>query len=205
MKEIWTKVRAFAYTQVLHADDTPHRLALGVAIGMFVAVTPTPGLQMVLTLAIAAFLGANKVVGLPMVFLSNPVTAVPLNVGCWKVGHALTFSSSGQDGTHIDGVFRNLLGHTGQGLLARLFDADFWRQLLRIMFDFGVELWIGCIVVGLALGVVTYFFVRWGVTEYRQRRRVRKIYRNIRRAQLRKARRRQRLQVDRLSPSVSHV
>ena len=60
--------RWFIY-RVLHVDDTPHRIALGVAVGIFVTWTPTIGLQMLLCILISALVGANKFVGLPFVWL----------------------------------------------------------------------------------------------------------------------------------------
>ena len=74
----WQRVRHFVLHDILHADDPPHRLALGVAIGMFVTFTPTVGLQMVLVGVLAWLLRANKLVGLPVVWLSNPATVVPI-------------------------------------------------------------------------------------------------------------------------------
>ncbi len=74
---IQTAERFFIY-RVLHVDDTPHRIALGVAVGIFVAWTPTFGLQMILTVLLATLLRGNKLVGLPFVWISNPVTAWPI-------------------------------------------------------------------------------------------------------------------------------
>ena len=64
MKLLWQKVKDFVVYGVLHADDTPHRIALGVAIGIFVTFTPTLGFQMILVAVIATLLRANKFVGL---------------------------------------------------------------------------------------------------------------------------------------------
>ena len=79
------RARKFIYHNVLHADDPPHRLALGAAIGVFVAFTPTVGLQMMLTVSLAWLLRANKVIGLPVVWISNPATLVPIYYSCYVV------------------------------------------------------------------------------------------------------------------------
>jgi len=60
--------------RVLQVHDTPHRIGLGVATGIFVAWTPTVGFQMALTVALAWLVGANKVVGVPFVWISCPPT-----------------------------------------------------------------------------------------------------------------------------------
>ena len=46
---LWQTERFIKY-RVLHVDDTPHRIALGVALGFFVTWTPTIGVQIVLIL-----------------------------------------------------------------------------------------------------------------------------------------------------------
>ena len=61
------RIRRFIIHNILHADDPPHRLALGVAIGMFMTFTPTVGVQSILVALTAWVLRANKLVGMPMV------------------------------------------------------------------------------------------------------------------------------------------
>ena len=55
---IQTAERFFIY-RVLHVDDTPHRIALGVAVGIFVAWTPTVGLHMILTVLLMVSIPAH--------------------------------------------------------------------------------------------------------------------------------------------------
>ena len=71
-KFVWKRMASFFVHRVLHVPDTPHRIALGVAIGIFVAWTPTIRFQMVLTVVLAWLLGANKSVGVPFVWISCP-------------------------------------------------------------------------------------------------------------------------------------
>ena len=84
MSDIWRRTRRFLIVKVLHANDTPHRIALGIAIGVFIGLTPTVGLQMIIALALATALRANKVVCIPMVWITNPVTLVPI-YSAWAV------------------------------------------------------------------------------------------------------------------------
>ena len=72
---MWEKARNILVHRVLGVDDSPHRIALGVAVAFFVAWTPTLGFQMVLAIALATVLRANKAVTVPIVWLTNPVTA----------------------------------------------------------------------------------------------------------------------------------
>lgn len=88
----WTSPRRLIRS-LLALDDTPHAIALGTAIGMFVGMTPTVGLQMFLVIGIAAatrpLFHFNRVAGLITVYISNPLTIVPLYASFYYVGTML--------------------------------------------------------------------------------------------------------------------
>ncbi|SRR6056297_362668 len=67
-------------------QESPHRLALGIAIGLFVGLLPLVGLQTGLVIALAWMFSANKAIGLPIVWISNPATFVPIFYPCYRVG-----------------------------------------------------------------------------------------------------------------------
>lgn len=151
--------RRFILHNVLHADDPPEQLARGVAIGVFVTFTPTIGLQTILVLFLAWLLRANKIVGLPIVWVTNPVTFVPIYFPCYVIGSMM-------------------LGHRPVSL-------DWWKQLgqppdegMWDMFKFywdrletiAAPLWIGCIVVATVLALLSYFMAFHTIRGYRLRR-----------------------------------
>lgn len=152
------RVRRFVLHNILHADDPPHRLALGVAIGVFVAFTPTIGFQMMIAVFLAWLLRANKVVGLPVVWISNPATLVPIYYWCYCVG-------------------RWILGqqHVGEGWWQRFSQhppgwgpafCAYWARLMEI----AAPLSVGCVVVGLLLAYPTYYVLFHAICKYRMRR-----------------------------------
>src|SRR5690606_17221590 len=79
------KFRQVLVHNILGLDDTPHRIGLGVLLGFLVAFTPTLGFQIIMYVALAALIRANKLSGIPILFISNPFTAVPLYWFVWKV------------------------------------------------------------------------------------------------------------------------
>ena len=79
---------------ILTAHDSPEAVAGGVAWGLAIALTPTLGVQMPIALLVATLFGCNRVVAVSMVWLSNPLTALPLYYGEYVVGLRLL----GQDG-----------------------------------------------------------------------------------------------------------
>lgn len=152
------RIRRFILVNLLHANDPPHRLALGCAIGMFVAFTPTIGLQMVITIFLAWLLRANKVVGVPIVWISNPATFMPMYYWCYLFGCWIL---------HWDAINRawwHALTHPPPGWLASM--AFYWSRLGQV----AIPLWLGCVVIGLLLAYPTYYIVYNVVRTYRLRR-----------------------------------
>lgn len=154
------RLKRFFVYRVLHVDDTPHRIALGVAIGVFVAWTPTIGLQMILTVLLAAAFRANRVVGVPFVWISNPLTIGPIYGPNFLLGKFLL------GGDYHAPDFRQAMTASGSwwgqtfvnGLVA------WWTAT----WDALEPLWLGSLVVGLLLGVIAYFSMRYAVTSYRR-------------------------------------
>ena len=66
MSRFWFKARKFLAQKVLHADDTPHEIALGAGIAMWVAFLPLIGLQTVIAVSLAALFRANKAICFPI-------------------------------------------------------------------------------------------------------------------------------------------
>ena len=75
-------VRGFLHeklvARLLTINDTPHAIALGSAIGLFLAMTPTVGVQVILAVAICTVVRANRIAAVVLVFVSNPLTMLPI-------------------------------------------------------------------------------------------------------------------------------
>ena len=73
-----SRTRRFAryfYDRFIRLHGSPEQVAWGAAVGFFVAMTPTMGIQTCLAVPIAAFFRINKVAAAATVWLTNPVTA----------------------------------------------------------------------------------------------------------------------------------
>jgi uncharacterized protein (DUF2062 family) len=174
-QDLWRRLRQIVVHNILHLDDTPHRIAWGVFIGAVIAFTPTLGLQILIYLTVATLLGANKVSGIPILFVSNPFTAVPLYYMTWKVGAAVIHPQKEVTRATIHGW----LGTTGREIrddgLRRLLEADFWQEAGRMLASTGAELWVGGLLCGLAVALPTYFLTRWGINAVRHLREGRRL------------------------------
>lgn len=75
--------------RILHINDTPEAIALGAAVGMFIGMTPTVGIQMILMVIVGTVIRANRLAGVAMVYVSNPFTVLPIYWLDYWVGTAI--------------------------------------------------------------------------------------------------------------------
>lgn len=152
----WSRVKEFVVHRVLHADDPPHRLALGIAIGMFVAFLPIVGIKSGLAFGLAWLLGGNKAVSVPLVWLSNPVTIVPMSypgywLGCKIFDQSLSMS-----------------------WMETLRSKESWlvktAQLLECLQDVALPLLLGCGIVAFVLAIPCYYASLFSIRAYRMKR-----------------------------------
>jgi len=166
---LWRRTRNILVHRILHADDSPHRIALGTAIAVGVAFLPTLG-HTVLALTLAAIARANKAVTVPMVWVANPATFVPMYGTGWWLGRILLRRGSNGGAGAAPHSLALPPEYSGWGMFRHVHEAGFWRYLANATLSLGAELWLGCAILGLAAGVVSYFLCRWGIVAYRTRR-----------------------------------
>jgi len=68
------------------ARGSPKAMARGVSMGLWVSFTPTVGFQMLIVALLAVPLRANVAVALAMVWISNPITVIPLYFAYYWLG-----------------------------------------------------------------------------------------------------------------------
>lgn len=162
----WYRARRFIAQKILHTDDTPHAIALGAAVAVFVAFLPIIGIQTIVAIGLAALLRANKAICIPVVWITNPLTMGPIYFGSYSLGRLV-----------LPATWTANEGGLGQlvelAKYASLLEPRFWRDVLWVLAGAGLELWIGCALLGVIFGVAGYFIVKGGVTGYRERRRQR--------------------------------
>ncbi|MDG2149723.1 MAG: DUF2062 domain-containing protein [Planctomycetota bacterium] len=74
---------------VRRAQGTPESIARGSAVGMFIALTPTVGVQSLLVTACALPLRGNLPVALVMCWITNPITLIPFYFAYYWLGALL--------------------------------------------------------------------------------------------------------------------
>lgn len=132
---------------LLSLDDTPHSIAKGTAIGMFLGLTPTVGIQMILVMLVSLFVRFNRKAALITVYVSNPFTMIPMYWANYKVG-TLFFEDtvSRQD-------FEQLLTYNGF--------TEWWEAIQAVFISIGMPLLFGSAIVATTGGIITYPLMRW--------------------------------------------
>jgi len=82
------------YDRFVRLHGSPEDIAWGAAVGLFIAMTPTMGIQTYIAVPIAALIKKSKVAAAAGVWLTNPVTAPFLYgfnylIGAKLLGHPL--------------------------------------------------------------------------------------------------------------------
>ncbi len=170
-RDKYQKFKEVFLHRILHVEDTPHRIALGAAAGIFIAWTPTFGLQTILAIALAALIRGNKAAAVPMVWITNPLSNPAIYGISYFVGH---FLCTGNWTIDAD-IKRQLIDLMNETMVLDIWNASFWSRLMDISLRIGLELWIGCCVMGLALAIITYPVIRQAVIGYRHHKELKKL------------------------------
>ncbi len=144
---------------LISLEDSPHHIALGVGIGTFVAYQPIVGFQMIVGAIACRLLRANVVASLPMAWITNPFTIVPIYYMTYKLGVVFTGGSATYE--DIKGIFEAIekLGFwegatQGYGLLVDIF----WPMI------------VGGTIVGVVNGLLFYLLTLRSVGAYQKAR-----------------------------------
>lgn len=138
---------------LLEHQGTPHSVALGFAVGMFVALTPTVGVQMILGAAIAQLLRANRLLPVALAWITNPFTIVPIYYFNYRVGQVFMGGDSEKGRQFIESLSK-----------VSLLDFDHFISTMGAMLSkFGgiaLVLWVGSLIVASVAAAISYPVVR---------------------------------------------
>ena len=112
----------------------PEEIAKGVALGIFIGMTPTFGFQMAIALFFAYLLRENRLAALLGVWVTNPVTAPVIYAIEYEIGRILL---------NMD--------------RARLPSEFSWEAYSKLGWDIMFPLWVGGLIAGVILGALSYF------------------------------------------------
>jgi uncharacterized protein (DUF2062 family) len=141
------KIR-YCYLRFRRLKGNPQKIALGMALGVFIGITPTIPLHTVLALAFSYIFGISRVAAVMGVWISNPITIPPLYYGSFVIGKKILYP-------HL-----NLS-------LPQLVDL---RDLIRLGWEINLALQFGGLILAFPAAVLAYFFTLWALKRYRQQK-----------------------------------
>ena len=146
----WRRLLSYYGHRLSRFSGSPHKVALGFAIGMSQSCSPLVGIHAPMAVGIAWTLGGNMIAaGLGSLVLGNPVI-MPFMLGLsFYIGRHLT----------------NLGHHTGVSM-----DHLGWADLIHKPLDILLPLTVGWLLLGMLLGLASYGPVKYLVTEMRAHR-----------------------------------
>jgi len=127
----------------------PHFIAAGMAIGIFVGITPTFPFHTFIAIILAYLLRASKAAAAIGVWIGNPLTIPFIYLGSYKTGALIL-------GTSLP------------------FDAKYttFSELTKLGFDATIALLTGGVIIGIPFAAAAYFITRRLVKKFRSRRRL---------------------------------
>ena len=169
-KKAYDKFKRFIKLRILHANDSPHRIALGVSLGLFVAWTPAFGLHILIALGLSILLRANKFLAVACVWVSNPFTLIFIYYPNYYVGRMVLKSFDSGDGMATDAQVNAMLSQLSPGVFfSRFFEVEFWNGILRWLGLIGPELWVGSLIMGFLIAAVAYVLTFYFVIQHRKK------------------------------------
>jgi uncharacterized protein (DUF2062 family) len=138
-----------AYERFLKIRGKPRDIALGFSVGLFIAMTPTIGFQMVIAIFFASLFKWNKISAAIGVWITNPITAPFIYSFSYFVGLKLyTPEQMYKLPAHID-------------------SAGIYKILLKAPSLF-TTLTIGGVVIGIPLAIIGYYLAHYLVNKYQE-------------------------------------
>jgi len=171
----WLRAVSYMWHRLRRLPDPPHRIARGVAFGVFVSFTPFYGFHFLLAIGLSLLLRGNAVAAALATFVGNPLTFPLIATMSVELGAWMLDMPGGMPLGHIVAAF----SQASLELWAN-FSAIFspepmrWERLGRLFDRVFLPYLVGGIVPGIVAGTLSYMATHRIVEAY-QNRRIRKL------------------------------
>jgi uncharacterized protein len=133
--------------QARQLQGDPHYVATGMAIGVFIGVTPTIPLHTVLAVALAFVFRCSKPAAIIGVWVGNPITIPFFYIGSYNLGAFLFNISTPFSAEHIT-----------------------IHQVMKLGFKITMAMNIGGVLLGIPFGVAAYFITFKSIKSIREKK-----------------------------------
>jgi hypothetical protein len=142
------RVLRYQWLKLLRLQEDPRKIAWGMALGVFVGVTPTIPFHTVIALSLAALLRVSPVTAFIGIQVGNPLTVPAFYLAAYKVGQFLLYR--------------------GRPLVFP--EACSYNAWVQVLCQGGLALQVGGIIIAIPPAIVAYFVTLWIVQRYRRRK-----------------------------------
>ena len=178
----WTRAASYVMHRLRRLPDPPHKIARGIAAGVFISFTPLFGFHFIFAALLALAMQGNVLAALLATFVGNPLTfpiiaTVSLEIGSWMLG-----TPGGAPLPEIVEGFSRASLELWRNLVAMFTDdVAHWDRLGTFFHRVFLPYLVGGIVPGVIAGVVAYWLALPAVTAYQKRRQKKLMERAIKR------------------------
>jgi uncharacterized protein len=142
------RVLRYHWLRFRRLQDDPRKIAGGMALGVFIGITPTIPFHTVVVLFLAALLRLSPVTAFIGIQIGNPLTIPAIYLASYKVGQFLLYR--------------------GQPLV---FPETFsYKAWIAVLCQGGMALQVGGVLLGIPPAIVAYFLTLWIVQRYHRRK-----------------------------------
>lgn len=170
----WRRGIDYIGHRIKRLPDTPHKIAMGIACGVFVTFTPFFGLHFFLAWFLAVLLRGNVLSALLATFVGNPLTFPFIAASSYRLGLILLGKTKEQTVwaklrdsfeqafSTIWGNIKSIFGYTESN----------WDGFLEFMQEVFLPYLVGGIIPGLITATIFYFFSKPLIATYQKRRKL---------------------------------
>lgn len=149
------------FRTILLVKDSPHRIALAFAIGVFLGISPFLGLHYIGGFFVAWLAGLNKLVTMIGISVNNPWTIVPLSSFCVWIGAKLIGIKQILPEVEWESV-------TLMNVLGKFSDFHNFIEMIKQLWPLIASFFVGSLLLGSISAVASYFIIQMIMTRYKK-------------------------------------
>ena len=142
------RVLRYHWLKFRRLQEDPRKIAGGMALGVFIGITPTIPFHTVAVLSLAALLRVSPVTAFIGIQIGNPLTIPAIYLASYKVGQFLLYR--------------------GKPLVFP--DTFSFKAWIAVLWQGGVALQVGGVILAIPPAIVAYFLTLWIVQRYHRRK-----------------------------------
>lgn len=173
----WRRGWDYIRHRIKRLPDTPHKIAIGIACGVFVTFTPLFGLHFILAWLLALILRGNVLAAILATFVGNPFTfpfiaAISYRFGLFLLGMGKEETALAKIGDAFEGAFQTLWVNT-KALFG--YEKSTWEGFTEFLHDVFWPYLVGGILPGFISAVLFYIVSKQLITKYQNHRKLKLI------------------------------